>query len=451
MTAVPANESARPAQPLKVVQAVVVSAEPGKELAGRSRVVRARDWCRHATSLVRLSGYPRLTFVFVSEPVDAMLDDLTTEAAVLRVYRQEFAVLAREAGAMILDVDLIDVDEAILEAFAAAGSDGLTVAEVVAACHRFDARVVERRLGVLRDYQAISKVVDRPNEQHFRAAFAPYIMLLFLERLNVSHHDAVEGDGRASVSRLTKVFRLLANELTSLVQRGAAEALRENAQLLWGNRSLIVQAEEVHAVVLGRWPSLGQQCAALRISLAAYGDAIEAAAGRLIEQAGTTRALGFLPAETWVSFARRSDVQALAAVLDSFVFDAPAPWLSPQALAEAVESARPAGGTRFRPPRPDDRQDLAEQDLMPVDDTAELRIAAERLLGDRGSVSVAELLDEAGDWPTGRRLVAEMIAIHHHPDLSFELRWGDGLRIDPGSFPSWVSDGWFGRLAKVSQ
>ena len=172
-----------------------------------------------------------------------MLDDLTTEAAVLRVYRQAFAVLAREAGAMILDVDLIDVDEAILEAFAAAGSDGLTAAEVLAGCHRFDPRVVERRLGVLRDYRAISKVVDRPNEQHYRAAFAPYIMLLFLrrlaerggqselhqlltlEQLNVSHPDAAEDDGQASVSRLTKVFRLLANELTSLVQRGAAEAL----------------------------------------------------------------------------------------------------------------------------------------------------------------------------------------------------------------------------------
>ena len=58
---------------------------------------------------------------------------------------------------MILDVDLTDVDEAILEAFAAAGSDGLTAAEVLAACHRFDARVVERRLGVLRDYRAISR------------------------------------------------------------------------------------------------------------------------------------------------------------------------------------------------------------------------------------------------------------------------------------------------------
>jgi hypothetical protein len=402
----------------------------------------------------------------MTEPVDAMLTELTTQAAVLRVYRQAFAVLAREAGAMIGDADLIDVDEAILEAFAAAGSEGLTAAEVIAACHRFGVAVVERRLGVLRDYRAIAKVVDRPNEQHYRAAFAPYIMLLFLrrlaerggqselhqlltlEQLNVSHHDAVAEDGRASAGRLTKVFRLLANELTSLVQRGAAEALRENAQLLWGNRSLIVQAEEVHAVVLGRWPSLGPPCAALRTSLAAYGDAIEAAAGRLIEQAGTTRALGFLPAETWVSFARRSDAQTLAAVLDSFVFDAPAPWLSPQALAEAVESARPAGGTRSRPPRPDDRQDLPEKDLMPTDDAAELRAAAMRLLGDRGAVSVAELLDEAGDWPTGRRLVGEMIAVHHHPELGFELRWDDGLRIDPESFPSWVSDGWFRRLAQ---
>ena len=69
-------------------------------------------------------------------------------------------------------------------------------------------------------------------------------------------------------------------------------------------------------------------------------------------------------------------------------------------------------------------------------------------LEDRGAVSVAELLDEAGDWPTGRRLVGQMIAIHHHQELGFELRWDDGLRIDPESFPSWVSAGWFGRLAQ---
>ncbi|MGH3157467.1 MAG: hypothetical protein ACRDNF_12935, partial [Streptosporangiaceae bacterium] len=282
----------------------------------------------------------------MTAPVDMTLDEAAAEAAVLRLYRQIFAVLAREAGAMIMDAGLIDVDEAILEAFAEAGSDGLTVAEAVAACPQFDATTIERRFGLLRDYRAISKVVDRKNEQHYRAAFAPYVMLLFLrrlterggqselhqlltlEQLNVTKPDAAAADGQSSVARMTKIFRLLANELGSLVQRGAAEALRENAQLLWGNRSLIVQSEHVHATVLTRWPELATECALLRISLAAYGDAIEAAAGRLLEQAGTTRALGLLPAETWLSFARGSDPETLAEVLDGFVFDAPAPWFS---------------------------------------------------------------------------------------------------------------------------
>jgi hypothetical protein len=391
------------------------------------------------------------------------LDEAATEAAVLRLFRQIFAVLAREAGAMIADTGLIDVDEAILEAFAEAGSDGLTVAEAVAACPKYDPAAIERRFGLLRDYQAITKVVDRKNEQHYRAAFAPYVMLLFLrrlterggqselhqlltlERLNVAKPDAGPADGQASVTRMTKIFRLLANELASLVQRGAADALRENAQLLWGNRSLITQAEEVHATVLSRWPALGAECAGLRIALAAYGDAIESAAGRLLEQAGTTRALGLLPAETWISFARGSAPEDLAAVLDGFVFDAPAPWLSAQAMAEAVESARQSGGTRLRPPRPDDAEQPAPDAVVPPDDAAELAAAAERILGGGEQVSVADVLAEAGDWPTGRRLLAEMTAIHHHPALACQITWADGVRIDPQACPAWTTEGWFAR------
>ncbi|HEY3957592.1 MAG TPA: hypothetical protein VGM53_29850 [Streptosporangiaceae bacterium] len=410
----------------------------------------------------------------MTSPLDMTLDEAASEAAVLRLYRQIFAVLAREAGAMIVDTGLIDVDEAILEAFAEAGSDGLTLAEATAACPRHDRATIERRFGVLRDYRAITKVVDRKNVQQYRAAFAPYVMLLFLrrlterggqselhqlltlEQLNVTKADAVAADGHASVSRMTKIFRLLANELASLVQRGAAEALRENAQLLWGNRSLIVQAEEVHATVLGRWPELGQECALLRIALAAYGDAIESAAGRLLEQAGTTRALGLLPAESWLSFARGAEPDALAAVLDGFVFDAPAPWFSAEALAEAVESARQAGGTRLRPPRPEGLEDPdapepgepAVGDMVPADDKAELAAAAERMLGGNGRVSVAEVLGEAGDWPTSQRLLAEMIAIHHHPDLGFELTWADGLRIGTGRAPAWASAGWLTRTGE---
>ncbi|ONI91739.1 hypothetical protein ALI22I_07685 [Saccharothrix sp. ALI-22-I] len=391
------------------------------------------------------------------------LDDTAGEAAILRLYRQVFAVLAREAGAMIVDSTMIDVDEAILEAFAEAGSEGLTVEQAVAACRRWSAQVVGRRFEVLRDYGAISKVVDRPNERYHRAAFAPYVMLLFLrrmaeqggqselhqlltlEQLNVKSANAVSADGAASVRRLTKVFRLLGSELAILAAGSTAETLGDNAQLLWGNQSLIDQAKDVHAVVLDRWPGLDRDCAALRIALAAYADAIDAAAGRLIAQAGTTRALGLLPVEAWRTFARSSSPEVLAAVLDRFIFDAPAPWFSPQDLIEAVEAGRQVGTVRMPPPRSDDTEPPPETDTGTVDDVEDLRALAERLLAATDPVSIVDVLDDAGDWLSARRVLAEVTAIHHHPDLDYELVWQDGVRIDVASSPSWTSHGHFRR------
>lgn len=399
----------------------------------------------------------------MTEPPELTLDDLTGEAAVLRVYRQVFAVLAREAGAMIADPSTLDVDEAILEAFAEAGSEGQTLEQAVAACRRWDAQTVGRRFEVLREYGAISRVVDRPNERYHRAAFAPYVMLLFLrrmaeqggqselhqlltlEQLNVKSANATSADGLASVRRLTKVFRLLGNELAILAAASTAETLGDNAQLLWGNESLITQAKDVHATVLGRWPELDRDCAALRIALAAYADAIDAAAARLIAQAGTTRALGLLPVETWRTFARDSNPEVLASVLDRFVFDAPAPWFSPQALLEAVEAGRQVDTARVPPPRSDDSEPSPDPEAGVVDDIEELRAIAERLLAGADSVSMVEVLDDAGDWMSARRALAEVTAIHHHPDLDYELVWEDGLRIEVGTSPSWTSHGHFRR------
>ena len=399
----------------------------------------------------------------MTEPPELTLDDLTGEAAVLRVYRQVFAVLAREAGAMIADPSTLDVDEAILEAFAEAGSEGLPLEQAVAACRRWDAQTVGRRFEVLREYGAISRMVDRPNERYHRAAFAPYVMLLFLrrmaeqggqselhqlltlEQLNVKSANATSADGLASVRRLTKVFRLLGNELAILAAASTAETLGDNAQLLWGNESLITQAKDVHATVLGRWPELDRDCAALRIALAAYADAIDAAAARLIAQAGTTRALGLLPVETWRTFARDSSPAVLASVLDRFVFDAPAPWFSPQALLEAVESGRQVDTARVPPPRSDDSEPPPDPETGVADDIEELRAIAERLLAGADSVSMVEVLDDAGDWMSARRALAEVTAIHHHPDLDYELVWEDGLRIEVGTSPSWTSHGHFRR------
>lgn len=399
----------------------------------------------------------------MTEPGEPTLEELAGEAAVLRLYRQIFAVLAREAGAMIVDSSHVTVDEAILDAFAEAGSEGMTAEQVVAACRGLDEQLVARRFDVLREYGAINKVVDRPNERYHRAAFAPYVMVLFLrrmaeqggqselhqlltlERLNVEGPKATEADGQTSLERMTKVFRLLGNELAILAAGSTAEALGEHAQLVWGNKSLISQAEVVHTTALQRWPRLDRQCAQLRTALAAYGDAIDSAAGRLIEQAGTTRALGLLPVETWRSFARGSSPQALASVLSRLVFDAPAPWFSPDGLIDAVESARHADGTRLPPPRGHGDEPPPETTADVFDDIEELREIAERLLGGRDRVSVPEVVRTPREWLPARRLLAGLTAAHHHPDLDYELVWADGLRVDVGGSPSWTTAGYFRR------
>jgi hypothetical protein len=369
-----------------------------------------------------------------------------------------FAVLAREHGAMITDLEHLDTDEAVLAAFADAGTDGLTLEQVTAACRPADARLVARRFDVLRAYGAIAKVVDRPHERYHRAAFAPYVMLLFLRRMaaqggqgelhqlltlegiGVRSPAAGADDGRACVHRLVTVFRLMANQLAGLAAASPVEELRENAELLWGNRALIEQARQVHADVLDRWPGLDRECAALRTALAAYGDASDAAAARLIEQAGATRALGLLPVETWRTFARTADAEQLAAVLDGVLFDAPAPWFAPQDLVVALASSPQATPTRTPPPRPASEAAAAAVERA-VDDVADLQALVDGLLAGSRAVPLAELLDTGDGWPVARRLLARLTAAHHHPDVDVELAWDDGLRIDAAAGVAWVSSG----------
>ncbi len=391
-------------------------------------------------------------------------DDLAGEAAVLGVYRQVFAVLARESGAMVLDASSVDVDEAILGSFAEAGPEGLTVDQVVIACGRFSSAQVRRRFEVLREYRAVERVKDRPHELYHRAAFAPYVMLLFLRRiadrggqaelhqlltlehLSVQESDATIEDARGTTHRLSTVFRLIANQLAGLAVGGVVETLRENAQLLWGNHGLLDQANDVHQTVLTRWSSLDRECRALRLAIAAYRDAVDAAAGRLIEQAGATRALGLLPVEAWRTFAREADVGALSAVLNDFLFDAPAPWFAAETLIEAVESAQHTAPVRITPPRPQTEPGTVTTDAVPDAEAERLRALAEQLLGDRTQASVTELIDEIGDWLGGRRLLADLTAMHLHDTLPYELRWSDQLRITVASSLNWVTEGRFARV-----
>src|SRR5450631_4233684 len=118
---------------------------------------------------------------------------------------------------------------------------------------------------------------------------------------------------------------------------------------------------------------------------AAYEDASTNASARLMAAAGTSRALNLLPPEMWKRFARRANVDELAAVLADQVFDAPSPWHDAADLAEAV-------------PEGDEQPSEEWSDA----DAERLAGVAEEVLSGRDAVAVEQLLSGT-DWVTARR------------------------------------------------
>jgi hypothetical protein len=399
----------------------------------------------------------------VVEHAGLTLDDYAAEAAVVGIYQQVFAVLARESNAMVDDAESVRIDEAILDAFASAGPAGLTVDQVVSTCRRFSAGQVRRRFAVLRAYRAVVKANERPNEMYYQATFAPYVMLLFLRRIgdaggqaelhlllslarmSLDDPNATLDDARAHLGEITNVFRLLANPLMQLATSAAIEALRAQARPLLGNEELLAKALEFHDAGAQRWPQLLPVCGELRLALAAYRDAVSTAAQRLLAHAGKTRALGLLPAERWRSFARDSDAAALASVLDGLVFDAPAPHFPAELLLDAVEEGLQTDGSRVPPPRPRVSDEPPPSEHAADAERARLAVLAEQFLAGGDRVTVADLLRDAGEWPAARRVLSQLTAIHHRDELPYAITWADGMRVDTESTNTWLTDGWFGR------
>ncbi|MEV6373557.1 hypothetical protein [Micromonospora musae] len=399
----------------------------------------------------------------MSDAAALTFDDYAAESAVLGIYRQVFAVLARNANAMVDDADSVGVDESILQAFADAGPAGMTIEQVVLACPAVPADVVRRRFEVLRSYRAVTRVNERPHEMFYQATFAPYVMLLFLRRLSqtggqaelhrmlsmarlaLDDDDTTPEVVREQLLEMTTVFRLLANPIMQLAKSATVESLRTQAQPLLGNSDLLDKARVYHNAAADRHPQLLPECTQLRMALAAYRDALNTAAGRLLAHAGKTRALGLLPTERWRTFARDSSTAGLAQALDGLLFDAPEPFFTADDLLDAVEEGLQSDTGRVPPPRPrvDEEPPPTEVDVDP--EATLLAQRAEELLAGRDVVTVAQLLADAGDWPTSRRVLSEVTAIHLRPELPYTVTWGDGWRVDVTSTRTWVSDGWFRR------
>ncbi|RLV10069.1 hypothetical protein CTZ27_02180 [Streptomyces griseocarneus] len=391
------------------------------------------------------------------------LDAVAAERAVVSVFEQIVAVLARQANAAIDDVALFRLADTLFAAFARAGEDGLTAEQIRAACSAFPDEVIDNRLSVLRKLGAIQPAFDKPYQREYRASFTSYVSMLFVQRMLARGGQSelhqlltmekirLEG-GRGTpeealevVVGITTALRLLVAELVALTVGGTVEALRERAPLLWNAKSLIDQASAVHEILLEFWPDLSRMCGELRSAIAAYEDASTNASARLMTAAGTTRALNLLPPEMWKRFARQATVDELAAVLADQVFDAPSPWHDVADLAEAVAGRSQASGSRSTPPRsrvPDGN----EQPSQERSDAEAERLAgvAEEVLSGGDSVAVEQLLSGM-DWVTARRVLADLVAASNNDRLGYRLAWSGPVQVRAGSVPSWLTPGVFER------
>ena len=396
-------------------------------------------------------------------PVPPSLDDVLVGEAVLGVYRQMFAALARDSGSVVDDPELVDVAETLLSAFADAGEEGLGHEQMRYVCRRFRTEVFENRLRVLKSLGAIREVFPKPNQLRYRASFTSVVGLMFvrrmmldggqsemhrllaLEQLNVADPRMTADQARAGAEGLARAFRLWSVELLTLTN-ATIEELREQAPKLWGTSEIVTKAEQLHGAILRRWPSLDRTCTELRAAIYAYGDASRRAAARLTDSAGTTRNLTLLPPETWRTFARTATRAQLAGVLESFVFDAAAPWHDPAAIVTAVDEGPRAAAARPAPPRASLPDPGLSSDTATADESVtRLRTVAEDVLRGRSAAQISEVLAEAGDWPSARRVFADLSAAHLHPELPYRIVWSDALTPQPDGSPSWLPEGTFER------
>lgn len=392
------------------------------------------------------------------------LDAALSEEAVLSTYRRMFAALARDSGAVVDDPALVDIAETLFAAFAEAGEEWLTHEQMRFACRAYPGDQFDNRLRVLKGLGAIREVFPKPNQLRYRASFTSVVGLMFIRRmmddggqsemhrllaledLNVADPRTTMEEARQSAANLARAFRLWALELITLTT-GTIEELREQAPKLWGTEEIARRAQSLHGTILTRWPVLDRVCTDLRAAIYAYSDASRRAAGRLADSAGTTRNLTLLPTETWRTFSQTASRERLAAVLDGFVFDAPAPWHDPAAIARAVDEAPRPVPAQPTPPRSTLPDQGPEDSLASSPNAAIERLTevAESLLGSSSRVALAGVL--RSDWPSARRLLADLTTVDLRPELPYRLVWADDLTISPGEEPAWLSHGYLERIA----
>lgn len=374
-------------------------------------------------------------------------------AAFLRRLRALVAPVAADAGAVVDDVALLDMGQAVYAAFGEAGAaGGLTKAQIGAGCPGLrDEPGFDGRLDLFVRLGMLQPVFDKANQQRFVFNPTSAAGLMVFERLaerggvdelmslldragtDIRSGTASRGQVEASLQRARHMLTVSADHLLRLVSSSPlSELIAERRHHMQAD--LMEKVRGLTELVAGSFPDLDPQAYRVVVEAQRYVGARESFVGRLLDEGGASRDFSLLDPEDYLTAARTGSQRDLAAVFARTVLDPPSPWADPSTVAEAVTEVRPRPAVRERPPRPPDEPPGADPLDAALARAERARAKRARrvdiLLGSDVETELVGAMRAAG-WPGAAFVLVEALAAAADPTLPVSATMTDELLVEP--------------------
>ncbi|MFC0541903.1 hypothetical protein [Kutzneria chonburiensis] len=373
------------------------------------------------------------------------------DAAFLDRLKAFMAPVAHQSDAVIKDPELLRWAHAVYEAFGDRDDtgEGLTVAEIEAACGQAGPGTFESRLAV---FKALG-LVAAPRDQayHRRLVFSTtgvaalllferlrreggvQEILLLLDQTTQGIRDGLLGpdDVAAKLATLRRALAINAGELAQLRTRPVMELVAQRRNHRAADR-LLFQAKTLVEVVETRFPQLSAAGGQLITQALRYSAAANELVDRLLRQVRAERDFSMLEPEQYRTAALYSDTEALAAVFGRTVFDKPAAAIGPEQILLTLEQHRPREVSQ-RPPRPVDlptTDDPVARSHHRREALRRRRAAAVQIhLKGQPEVDLTAEIQAAG-WPGAAKLVIDLLAASADPEIPVTVTLSTALLVD---------------------
>lgn len=369
------------------------------------------------------------------------------------------APFARDVGAVVEDLNLVDLARAVVEVCcrpeAATGLSLREIADRIGGHH--DRDVVESRLRVFEGLGMLRPLDDRKGAMRYvldpRALAGVQVverittqggvgeLLLLLDRTAaaIQTRSATAEQVAGALRQARVFFRLFADTLARLARAPIAELyaeIRHHEQ-----QRLLTNLDHLVRLVAAAYPELEPLGHETVTEAQRYDRYLGAAADRIVLEGGAARAFDVLTPETWRTAAIHASWNDLAAVAATLLFDAPGTVVHAQDIVAAVQEWRPRGSGRELPPEPDvppGPDPIAQRRQRRAVRRERLDRQVGSLLQDRATMDVTGVL-RGGPWSAAAAMLSDLLEADRDPAVPTAVEIGDGLLADAALDVAWCS------------